>query len=128
MMYVGKIDKTIYECITPDIATEYVIITQKQLDHIADHHPEAYNETLIELRTTLEDPEYIIKDASHINTGLVIRKLPLSENHAFIVLRVCTDTENGRLSNSIISAWKISQKRLDNYLRNKIILYKKGGK
>ena len=124
-MLIGKIDKTIYSCISSDIATDKVIITQEQLEHIADRHPEAYTETLIELRTTLEDPDYIIKDASHRDTGLVIREISLSEHHSLIVLRVCTNTYNGRLSNSVISAWKISKKRLGNYLRNKEILYRK---
>ena len=43
----------------------------------------------------------------------------------FIVLRICTDTYNGEFANSIISGWKISEKRLQSYLRNKKILYTK---
>ena len=121
----GALNKRIYECISPDIDTERVIITDKQLDHIADHHPEAYDETLIELKTTLKDPDYIIKDDKHIDTGLVIKSIPYGNEHLHIVLKICTDSQNGKLANSIISGWKISEARLRNYLRNKTVLYKK---
>ena len=121
----GALNKRIYECISPDIDTERVIITDKQLDHIADHHPEAYDETLIELKTTLTDPDYIIKDDKHIDTGLVIKSIPYGNEHLYIVLKICTDSQNGKLANSIISGWKISEARLRNYLRNKTVLYKK---
>lgn len=49
----------------------------------------------------------------------------VEKEHIFIVLRICTDTYNGEFANSIISGWKISEKRLQSYLRNKKILYTK---
>ena len=77
-MYIGKIDKQIYSCITP-----------------------------------------------YIDTGLVIKAIPPFSNHLFVVLRICTNSENGQFSNSIISGWKISKKRLQNYLKHKEVLYRK---
>lgn len=121
----GELNRKIYECISPDIDTNRVIITDKQLDHIADHHPEAYDETLIELKSTLTDPDYIIKDDKHSNTGLVIKSIPYDNDYLHIVLKICTNSQNGKLANSVISGWKISESRLRNYLRNKTILYKK---
>ncbi len=124
----SPLDVNLYKCITNNIATDKVVLTDKQLIHIADRHPEAYNDVLIELNTTLESPDYIIADTKHENTGLIIRKITSSTSisqHSFIVLKICTDTHNKTLANSVISGWKISEKRLQSYLRNKPILYKK---
>jgi len=43
---IGKINQKIYKCITEDIITEEVIITDNQIQHIKDRHPEAYNKVL----------------------------------------------------------------------------------
>lgn len=123
-----KLDYDIYSCITEKIATDRVVLTSKSVIHIADHHPDAYNEVLIELKDTIINPDYIISDNNHDYTGLVIKKIESEEEgnlNTFIVLKVCTDSKNGELANSIISGWKISDKRLQSYLRNKQILYKK---
>lgn len=125
IMNLGQLNTDIYSCITPNICTSDVIITEKQLFHIADHHPDAYNETLIELKETLADPDYIIKDNKHEDTGLVIKRISIGDTYLHIVLKVCADSSNNKLANSVISGWKISEKRLQNYLRNKVILYKK---
>ena len=43
---VGKIDRDIYKCITEDIVTDEVIITENQMQHILDRHPDAYAEII----------------------------------------------------------------------------------
>jgi len=79
------------------------------------------------LSDTIEDPDYIICDEKHNDTGLVIRKVlsTVRKEHIFIVLRINTDTNNYDYANSVISGWKISEKRLQSYLRNKTVLYMK---
>jgi hypothetical protein len=59
---------------------------------------------------TNQNPDYIIDDDTHENTGLIVRKIYIKETdeHTFIVLRICTDSQNGQLANSIISGWKTS--------------------
>ena len=71
-----SLDMKLYQCITNDIDTNRVVLTDKQILHIADHHPEAYNDVLIELKETIIFPDYIIKDEKHADTGLVIREIP----------------------------------------------------
>lgn len=39
---VGKIDKNIYKCITTDIVTDEVIITDERIQHIKERHPNDY--------------------------------------------------------------------------------------
>ena len=42
MHTIGKIDKNIYKCITDNIATDEVIITDERIQHIKDRHPNDY--------------------------------------------------------------------------------------
>lgn len=39
---VGKIDRDIYKCITEDIVTDEVVITESQIQHIKERHPNDY--------------------------------------------------------------------------------------
>ncbi|MCC8102464.1 MAG: hypothetical protein LIP11_09500, partial [Clostridiales bacterium] len=60
------------------------------------------------------------------NTGLVIKRLWTSEGqYVQVVLKICTTEDEPGYKNSIISCWEISEGRLQNYLRNKSILYKR---
>lgn len=45
MHSIGKIDREIYKCITEDIRTDEVIITDNQIQHIKDRHPDYIVET-----------------------------------------------------------------------------------
>lgn len=121
---VGKINRDIYKCITADIVTEEVVITDNQLQHILDRHPEAYKEVVHYLSDIIQEPDFIIED-KHDNTGLVIKRVKLKKEYAQMVLRICTSVDDPNYKNSVISCWEISEKRLQNYLRNKRILYKK---
>lgn len=124
-MDLGKLDINLYKCISDSIDTDRVIITEEQLGHMSNHHPDAYDQALIELKSTIADPDYIFEDEKHTDTGLVVKSFSVGNENLIIVLKVCTDSQNGELANSIISGWKISEKRLANYLRNKRILYRK---
>ncbi len=120
-----SLDISVYKCISEKICTGRVILTDKQIIHMENSHPEAYKDVIGELNNTLEDPDYIICDEKHNDTGLVVRRVLNSagKEHIFIVLRICTDNKEGELANSVISGWKISEKRLQSYLRNKEVLY-----
>lgn len=123
--FVGKIDREIYRCITEDIVTDEVVITEKQVQHIKERHPEAYNIILSSFDELLQDPDFIIRDDKHANTGLVIKQLKIETNNLQMVLRIATKDDDPTYRNSIISCWEISKRRLENYLKNKEILYKK---
>lgn len=124
MHTVGKINKEIYKCITKDIVTDEVIITDNQIRHIQDRHPDSFETTMCNLESALHAPDYIIED-KHKNTGLIIKQIGTSQDHTQVVLRICTSQDEDGYKNSIISSWEISDKRLQNYLRNKRILYKR---
>lgn len=121
----GILDWKIYKCITNDHVTDDVIITEEQLLHIRGKHPEAYQDMLHYIRDILDDPDYILRD-KRPNSGLVIKKVQReTENKALLVLRISTPDDKDGYKNSVLTGWKITEKRLNNYLRNKEIIYKR---
>ena len=73
-----EINQKIYKCITEDIITDEVIITENQIQHIKDRHPEAYNKVLKNIQETISTPDYIIRD-KHAYTGLIIKRIQTEE-------------------------------------------------
>lgn len=120
----GKLDWNIYNCISNNHITDEVIITNEQIMHICERHPESYINTLHYLRSILDDPDYIFED-KRPNTGLVIKRIPNNEENCLLVLKIITPNDKKDYKNSVITGWKITEKRLNNYLRNKKIIYKK---
>ena len=123
LLFIGKIDVNIYKCITEDIVTDEVVITNNQIEHIKERHEDAFENVLANMKEIIEAPDYIIEDRRE-NTGLIIKKIESNDNLQ-MVLRIFTSKDMKGYKNSIISSWRISEKRLQNYLRNKRILYKK---
>lgn len=117
-----ELDVEKYMCITPDIPEREVVITGERIAHIKEHHPGHFEEIEPFLRAALEDPDYILEDAP--NTGLILKMVTANGLRIQMVLRVHTSADSSGFKNSVISAWKISETRWNNYLRNKKILYK----
>ncbi len=124
MHKVGKIDIEKYKCVTDDITTDEVIITDEQIQHINENHSGSYEEIKPYLAVALAEPDYILEDKGHCNTGLILKEIKKDDKRFQIVLRLHTSADEENRKNSVISAWKISSSRWNNYLRNKKILYK----
>ncbi len=120
----GTLDWDIYACISSNHIADEVIITEEQMMHIRERHPEAYIDTMHYIRKILDDPDYIFKD-KRPNTGLVVKKILNGKESSLLVLKIITSDDNKDYKNSVITSWKITEKRLNNYLRNKDIIYKK---
>ena len=74
MHLVGRINRNIYECVTRNIRTDEVIITEERIEHIKERHPtdfERYNKYLEEI---IGNPDYII-DASKSNTAILLKEI-----------------------------------------------------
>ena len=116
------LDVETYMCITPDIPEREVVITDERIAHIRDHHPGHFEEIAPYLKAAVEAPDYILEDTPH--TGLILKAIAHGGLRLQMVLRIHTSTDASGFKNSILSAWKISESRWNNYLRNKKILYK----
>jgi SPP1 gp7 family putative phage head morphogenesis protein len=122
---VGKIDRDIYKCITDDIVTNEVIITDERIGHIKERHPNDYERYCEYLKLIIESPDYIV-ETKKPNTALILKEIKESEERQFkTVLRLTTSTDNPDFKNSIITFMKIDEKEWRRLLRNKQILYKR---
>ena len=125
MYIVGKLDKNIYKCIGEDFVTDEVIMTDEQLQHIKERHPDVYDNTLEYVEMILQNPDYVIEDTKHRHSAMVIKRIETEKKHSLLLLRVCTAQDPAGYKNSIITSWEISERRLQNYIRNKKVLYRK---
>lgn len=121
---IGKIDKKIYRCVTPDIATDEVIITDTQIKHIQERHPNDYERFSTYFNRIVSEPDYIIR-ANRPNTALILKEIREADEVFKTVLRLITSKDNPEYKNSIITFMKIDEKEWNRLLRNKEILYKK---
>lgn len=124
MYFVGKLNKEIFRCISEDIRTDEVIITENQVKHIQERHPEVYEKFNLFFKEIIDDPDYII-EASKPNTALILKQITLEDEMFKLVLRLATSGDNPEYKNSIITFMKIDDKEWKRLLRNKKILYKK---
>lgn len=120
----GELDWRIYGCISENHICDEVIITDEQVKHIRERYPEAYMDTMYYLKRIIHDPDYIFRDKQP-NTGLIVKKIENAEESNLLVLKILTVNDRKDYKNSVITGWKITEKRLNNYLRNREIIYRK---
>ena len=124
MQTVGKINREIYRCITENITTDEVVITEERIRHIQERHPGSLEKIAPCLQAALEQPDYILEDKNP-NSGLVLKTVEENDVRFQMVLRIHTSADEPEYKNSIISAWEISESRWKNYVNNKKVLYKR---
>ena len=118
---IGKIDINKYaDLCEKKITTNEVVITFKQIEHINEERLGTFDRYKDELQEIIKNPDYIIEDTKHKETGLVIKKY---NRNIVVVLKLNTSIDNKK--NSIITIWEIKEKRLQRYLLTHKIVYKK---
>lgn len=127
MQHIGRIDRSLYACVAGDITTDEVIITDKQIAHIFEGHSEAEHANVIQrLAEAVSDPDYILRDSAP-RTAIVLKHFVISGDERYrIILKLAADDPK-HPQNSIITAFYISEKKWNKYLRNKEALYKRPG-
>ena len=124
MYPVGKIDRNIFSCITEDILTDEVIITEKQIAHIRERHPNDYERYSGFFQEIISSPDYIL-EANKPNTAVLLKEIR-DESEVFkTILKIATSIDEAGYKNSIITFMKIDTKEWNRLLRNKRILYKR---
>lgn len=124
MHIIGKINKNIYKCVTEDITTEEVIITDNQINHIKNRHPNDYENFSSYFSDILSDPDFIL-EANKPNTAFILKQITENDLTIQLILRLQTSQDPKGYKNSIITFLKIDIKTWNKYLRNKKILYRK---
>jgi hypothetical protein len=120
--HIATINKELYACVCADIASDDVIISKEQIEHIKERHPrdieffEKYAEEI------LTDPDYIISSDEE-NTAVILKAIP--KNNFKLILKICTTKDKNFNSNWIITFFRVKDKDFNKLLRNKKIIYEK---
>lgn len=120
---IGNIDINKYKCVTEDIKTSDVIITDERIQHIKDRHPNDYEKYYRYMSEVVANPDYIV-EANKPNTALILKAFSENGEQFKTVLRLITSSDDCNFKNSIITFMKINEKEWQRLLRNKKILYK----
>lgn len=125
--FICKLDRSIYSCVTEDITTDEVVITSKQITHIFEGHPEEEHAKVIErLAESVQAPDYIIADPDP-RTAIVFKMFVGENDERYRIILKLAGNDPEHPKNSIITAFYISEKKWNKYLRNKKVLYRRDG-
>lgn len=125
VQHVGKINREMYKVITNDITTDEAVITDERIAHILERHPQEQHKAVIErLLESIQDPDYILKDTAP-QTAVVLKAFPEQSERYRIIFRLHGKGDKSDYKNSVITAFYISERKYNKYIRNKEVLYKK---
>ncbi|MCL1904494.1 MAG: PBECR2 nuclease fold domain-containing protein [Oscillospiraceae bacterium] len=122
MYKIGEINLKHFEGIHK-VLTPNVIITETQIEHIKERHPNDYERYFEYIPAILEDPDYII-EANKPNTSILLKSFSENGKNFQLILRLKASTDPESYENSIITFMKVNEKRYERHLRTKKILYK----
>ncbi len=124
VQFICKIDPCIYSCVTPDLVTDDVVITDERIQHIAERHPGDMERYRSYLKEMLETPDYILEDKP--NTALILKVFATPDQQYFrLALRLLTSTDDPSYKNSILTFMKTNAKKWEQNLNNKKVLYRR---
>lgn len=118
MHTVGKIDREIYKCITKDIVTDEVIITDERIGHIKERHPNDYERFYSYLPEIISHPDYIV-EANKPNTGVILKEIKEHGEKFKLVLRIKMQSDPEEYKNSVMTFWYIGETTWKKTLKNK---------
>jgi predicted dinucleotide-utilizing enzyme len=121
-MIVGTINLNIFRCVSPDITTDEVIITDRQLVHIKERHLQDYEQYSKYIPEILLQPDFII-EANRPNSAVLLKEIVCEGENVQLIIRFKTSSDSAEYKNSIITFMKIRKKEWNRLLKNKKILY-----
>lgn len=122
--YICDLNPEIYKVAVSTITTRHVIITNKQLEHIRERHPDISATVMEQLTEIIHAPDYII-ETDMPYTANILKHLEINGKGYQLVLRIRTDADPEDFQNSVITFMSVNEKRYRQYLRNRKILYKR---
>ena len=122
--YICDLNPEIYKVAVSTITTRHVIITDKQLEHIRERHPDISATVMEQLTEIIHAPDYII-ETDMPYTANILKHLEINGKEYQLVLRIRTDADPEDFQNSVITFMSVNEKRYRQYLRNRKILYKR---
>ena len=124
MNFICELDLAIYRAVTRDITATEVIVTDVQLRHIRERHPDIAENAEEYLREDILHPDYIL-ETDRPYTANVLKQFTVDGRGYQLVLRLKTSADPAEYKNSVITFMSVNPKRWRQYLRNRRILYKR---
>lgn len=123
MHNMGKIDIEKYKCVSQNILTDEVIITDERIRHIKERHPNDYERFYSYIPQIIAEPDYILAD-TRPNTAMILKQIVDKGERFRLALRLVTYEDNPSYKNSVITFMKIREKEWRRLIKNKENLYK----
>ena len=124
MMFIaGRIDAAKFKLAGFEVLTEDVVLTEPQIQHIREDHPGDYDKYQQFIPAVLAEPDYIV-EANKADSAVLLKHIEQDEIRFQLVLRLKMERDPKEFRNSIITFWRIEEKRYLRYLRTKKVLYK----
>ena len=108
--FICDLNPEIYGRVVPSITTLHVVITDKQLEHIRQRHPDISETVMARLAEVILSPDYII-ETEMPNTANVLKQLEFNGKNYQLVLRIRTDGDPKDFQNSVITFMSVNEKR-----------------
>lgn len=124
MIKICDLNIALYQCVSPDIRTSEVIITEERIKHIQEHHPDDYEKYCSYIPLIIADPDYIV-EANKANTAVLLKEFTENGEKFKLILRLKTPDVPKEYKNSVISFWCIGKATWEKMIHNKKILYKR---
>lgn len=123
---IGVLNTELFSCVSDNIVSKEVIITDERIQHIKDRHPKDYERFSTYIPLIISEPDYIIHDERE-NTAMVLKEVAIenSDEHFRIALKLITASDDPAYKNSILTFMHVRKKEYERIIRNKKILYKR---
>ena len=121
---VGKINREIFKVVSDDIQTDEVVITDVQIEHIKESHPNDFERYFRFAKAIVENPDYIL-EANKPDSAVLLKSIKENGKRYKLILRLKTSSDPEEFKNSVITFQKVEEKRYNRYLRTKKVLYKR---
>lgn len=123
MHFIASLDLQIYRCISTEITTTDVIITDERITHIQQRHPNDFERFQKYMQEIIQSPDYIL-EANKPHTAFLLKEFVDADERFQLILRLSVQGDPEGYKNSVITFLKVEEKRYKRYLRTKNILYK----
>ncbi len=120
---IGKLDKMNIQDEFGEVQTQDVILTSEREQHIVERHSNDYNSFKLYCKSCVESPDIIIKDTKHINSIFMVKKT--DEHNLNILIRLSVIGDNPDYKNSIITAYRLNDAKVERLIEKHKMLYKK---
>ncbi|MDD6108434.1 MAG: PBECR2 nuclease fold domain-containing protein [Clostridiales bacterium] len=120
---VGKINIATYRCVSAEIVTDEVVMTEERIEHIRKRHPNDYERFCTYIPRMIAEPDYIVQ-ANKANTAVILKEIKENGEKFKLILRIKMQHDPADYRNSVLSFWRIGDTTWRKTLKNKKILYK----